>query len=141
MASALNEAMVELAAVCADSLRGIVDAGKDELSAVGVTANLEIDPRFGVVGEDFRYVWVMREENARDFRINAAKCPLQVYFVFPKIANAADGEEVSISFEHVVLVVYESNSGMSVDLVGGVNLPYLVIVVAEHAEDSVGRIE
>lgn len=141
MASTLNEAVIELAAVCADSLRGVIDAGKDELASMGVAADLEIDPRFGVVGDDFGNVWVMREENAWNFRIDPAKRPLQVYFVFPKIANAADGEKFSISFEHLVLVVDESNSGVDVDLVGGVNLPYLVIVVAEDAEDSVGRIE
>ena len=139
--SALDEAMVELAAIRTHSLRGVVDAGEDELAAVGVTTDLEVDPCFGIVADDFCYVRVVRKENAGDFRINAVKRPLQVYFVFPKVSDPADSEQFSASFEHLMFVIDEADAGMGVYLVRGVILPNLVIVVAENAQDPVRRVK
>ena len=141
VSAALDKAMVELAAIRTHSLRGVVDAGEDELAAVGVTTDLEVDPCFGIIADDFCYVRVVRKENAGDFRINAVKRPLQVYFVFPKVSHPADSEQFSASFEHLMFVIDEADAGMGVYLVRGVVLPNLVIVVAENAEDPVGRVK
>ena len=60
VAATLDKAVVKLAAIVAYALGGIVDARKNELSAVGVSANLKIDPRRVVLIHDLGDVGVMR---------------------------------------------------------------------------------
>ena len=98
----LREAVSELAAVVAGDDRRPAP-GRDDLAAVRVARKLEIDAdRVGVL---FCEIGIVRKQYAWCLGVDSLERFYDIDLAFPKVADAADREGVSVSFDDDVLTL------------------------------------